>query len=43
MAAVAAVKRELESGFLAALVALMQCVVAWIVAFGVYQVLNLFF
>ena len=43
MAAVAAVKRELESGFLAALVALMQCVVAWIIAFGVYQVLNLFF
>ncbi|MBQ9091995.1 MAG: ferrous iron transporter B, partial [Anaerotignum sp.] len=43
MAAVAAVKRELESGFLAACVALMQCVVAWIVSFGVYQVLNLFF
>ena len=43
MAAVAAVKRELESGFLAALVALMQCVVAWIAAFGVYQVLSLFF
>ena len=43
MAAVAAVKRELESGFLAAVVALMQCVVAWIAAFGVYQVLSLFF
>ncbi|MBR4934594.1 MAG: ferrous iron transporter B, partial [Anaerotignum sp.] len=43
MAAVAAVKRELESGVLAALVALMQCVIAWIIAFGVYQVLNLFF
>ena len=43
MAAVAAVKRELESGFLAACVALMQCVIAWIAAFGVYQVLNLFF
>ena len=43
MAAVAAVKRELESGFLAALVALMQCVVAWIAAFIVYHGLNLFF
>ena len=43
MAAVAAVKRELESGFLAACVALMQCVIAWIAAFGVYQILNLFF
>ena len=43
MAAVAAVKRELESGFLAACVALMQCVIAWIAAFGVYQVLSLFF
>ncbi len=41
MAAVAAVKRELGSGLLAALVALMQCVIAWIFAFGVYQVLNL--
>ena len=43
MAAIAAVKRELESGFLAACVALMQCVIAWIAAFGVYQVLSLFF
>ena len=43
MAAVAAVKRELESGFLAALVALMQCVVAWIAAFIVYHGLCLFF
>ena len=43
MAAVAAVKRELESGFLAALVALIQCVVAWIAAFIVYHGLNLFF
>jgi len=43
MAAVAAVKRELESGFLAACVALMQCVVAWIAAFIVYHGLSLFF
>ena len=43
MAAVAAVKRELESGFLAACVALMQCVVAWIAAFIVYHGLCLFF
>ena len=43
MAAVAAVKRELESGFLAAGVALMQCVVAWIAAFIVYHGLSLFF
>ncbi|MDO4530978.1 MAG: ferrous iron transport protein B [Bacillota bacterium] len=43
MAAVAAVKRELGSGVLAALVALMQCVIAWIISFGVYQLLNLFF
>ena len=43
MAAVAAVKRELESGVLAACVALMQCVVAWIAAFIVYHGLNLFF
>jgi len=43
MAAVAAVKRELESGFLAALVALMQCVVAWVAAFIVYHGLSLFF
>ena len=43
MAAVAAVKRELESGFLAAMVALLQCVIAWIAAFIVYHGLSLFF
>ena len=43
MAAVAAVKRELESGFLAACVAMMQCVIAWIAAFIVYHGLSLFF
>ncbi len=42
VAAIAAVKRELNSGFLAGVVALIQCVIAWIVAFGVYQLLQLF-
>ncbi|WP_352400639.1 ferrous iron transport protein B [Anaerotignum sp.] len=42
VAAVAAVKRELNSGVLAAGIAFLQCVVAWIVAFGVYQLLHLF-
>ena len=43
MAAVAAVKRELESGFLAACVAGMQCAIAWIAACIVYHGLSLFF
>ncbi|MBQ3615921.1 MAG: ferrous iron transporter B, partial [Anaerotignum sp.] len=43
MAAVAAVKRELESSLLGWGVAFLQCVVAWIVSFGVYQVLSLIF
>ncbi|KAF5060280.1 Fe(2+) transporter FeoB [anaerobic digester metagenome] len=42
VAAIAAVKRELNSGFLAGVVAFIQCVIAWIVAFGVYQILQLF-
>lgn len=42
VAAIAAVKRELNSGFLAGVVAFIQCVIAWIVAFGVYQLLQLF-
>jgi len=42
VASIAAVKRELNSGFLAGVVALIQCVIAWIVAFGVYQILQLF-
>ena len=42
VATIAAVKRELNSGFLAGGVALLQCVIAWIVAFGVYQFLQLF-
>ena len=41
VAAIAAVKREMNSGFSAALVSLMQCVVAWIVSFGVYRIGSL--
>ncbi len=43
MAAMAAVKRELGSNALGLGVAVLQCVVAWIVAFGVYQGLSLIF
>ena len=43
MAAVAAVRRELDSNLLGWGVALLQCVVAWIVSFIVYQGLNLIF
>ena len=38
VAAIAAVKRELGSGARAACVVVLQCVVAWLVAFLVYQV-----
>lgn len=41
VAAIAAVKREMNSGFSAALVSLIQCVVAWIVSFGVYRIGSL--
>lgn len=43
MAAIAAVKRELGSNLLGWGIALLQCAVAWVVAFGVYQVLHLIF
>lgn len=42
IAAIAAVKRELNSGILAAGIALLQCVVAWVAAFGTYQLLQVF-
>lgn len=42
VAAIAAVKRELESGWLAPGVVVLQCVVAWLAAFGVYLLLGLF-
>lgn len=38
VAAVAAVKREMGSGLKAAMVALLQCVIAWMAAFLVYQI-----
>ncbi len=38
VAAVATLKKELRSGFATLGVVLMQCVVAWIVAFAVYQI-----
>lgn len=42
VAAIAAVKRELESGWLALGVVILQCVVAWLAAFGIYLILGLF-
>lgn len=42
VAAIAAVKRELESGWVALGVVILQCVVAWLAAFGVYLLLGLF-
>lgn len=41
VAAISAVKRELGSGWKAAGVALGQCAVAWVVAFGVYRLVLL--
>jgi ferrous iron transport protein B len=38
VAAVATLKKELKSGFATVGVVVMQCVVAWIVAFAVYQI-----
>ena len=38
MAAVAAMKRELNSGWKTVLVMISECIVAWLVAFLVYQV-----
>ena len=37
VAAITAIKRELNSGMLATFVVIFQCVVAWIAAFVVYQ------
>ena len=42
VAAVAAIGRELGGKYRGALVALAQCVVAWIVSFGVYRIFLLF-
>lgn len=43
VAAIAAIRRELHSGLQAAGVAAMQCGIAWLAAFIVYQILNLIF
>ncbi|MBQ9937689.1 MAG: ferrous iron transport protein B, partial [Oscillospiraceae bacterium] len=43
VAAVAAIKRELNSSLKAVLITVYQCVVAWIVAFIFYQLINLIF
>lgn len=42
VAAIAAVKRELDSGVKAAGFALLQCAIAWIVSFAVYNLISLF-
>ena len=41
VAAVAAVKRELDSGWKAAGVALLQCAIAWLCACGMFQLVSL--
>ena len=43
VAAVAAVRRELGSGVRAAVVVLLQCIIAWIVAFLVYRLGGVWF
>lgn len=42
VAAVASIKREMGSGLKALGVVLMQCTIAWVAAFAVYQVVSLF-
>ena len=42
VAAVATIKKELDSNFQAALVIIFQCAVAWLCGAGVYALLNLF-
>ena len=43
VAAIAAVKREMQSGVKAAVIVVMQCAVAWLAAFFVYQIGGLIF
>lgn len=43
VAAVAALRRELGSGVCAAFVVIMQCLIAWVSAFLVYQIGGVFF
>ena len=41
VAAVATIKREMNSTFATIGIVILQCVVAWLVAFGVYQIGSL--
>lgn len=43
VAAIAAVKREMNSGLTAFVMVLMQCFAAWVVSFGVYNIGTLIF
>ncbi len=43
VAAIAAVRREMHSRMAAVYVALMQCCIAWLVAFAVYRIAAIFF
>ena len=43
VAAIAAVRREMHSRMAAVYVALMQCSIAWLVAFAVYRIAAIFF
>lgn len=43
VAAVAAVKREMGSGWKALFIVVLQCVIAWLAAFLVYQIGGIFF
>lgn len=43
VAAIAAVKREMQSGVKAAVIVVMQCAVAWLASFFVYQIGGLIF
>lgn len=42
VAAVAAIKRELNSGVYAAAISVMQCLIAWLVSLGAYHLVLLF-
>lgn len=43
VAAIAAIRRELNSGVLAIVVVVAQCSVAWVMAFAVYRLCSLIF
>lgn len=43
VAAIAAVKREMGSGLKAAMIIILQCIVAWLAAFLVYRIGGVFF